>query len=256
MFPTDSWSRPPKKLSLAANEIHVWRAGLSLKASYLHGLKQILSADEQARAERFYFRKDREHFIAARGLLRVILGRYLNMEPSRLRFRYNPYGKPDFAGESGKNGLRFNLAHSQELVLFAITRGREIGIDLEYIRGDLADSQVAERYFSPREVEALRALPKDLQPLGFFNCWTRKEAYVKARGEGLTVPLDKFEVSLAPGEPPALLHVENQPQECSRWSLEKLIPDPGYAAALVVEGHHWNLSCWQWPDEFDWAISL
>ena len=245
---TSSWCLPPKNLALAG-EVHVWRAGLNLNASYVHSLTQILSADEQERVNRFYFPKDRDRFIAARGLLRLILARYLNTEPSHLRFSYNPYGKPDFIDESGRNGLRFNLSHSQGIALFAITRGREIGIDLEYIRSDLADSQVAERFFSHREVQALRALPKHSQPVAFFNCWTRKEAYIKARGKGMTLPLDQFDVSLVPGEPAALLYVNDDPEESSHWSLRDLVPGPGYAAALAVEGHDWGLKCWQWPGE-------
>ncbi len=209
-------------------------------------LQQTLSPDEHTRADRFYFQKDRERFTIARGLLRIILGRYLNMEPCCLQFRYNPYGKPALANESGGNGLRFNLSHSDGLALYAITRGREIGVDIERIRPDLAEGQMAERFFSSREVKALRALPPSSQPVGFFNCWTRKEAYIKASGKGLTLPLDQFDVSLVPGEPAALLCVSGDPEESSRWCLQDSSPGPGYVAALAVEGHNWRLKCWQW----------
>jgi 4'-phosphopantetheinyl transferase len=123
-----------------------------------------------------------------------------------------------------------------------------VGIDLEYIRSDLAVEQIAERFFSRREIATLRALPIDLRTYAFFLCWTRKEAYIKARGEGLSLPLDQFDVSLIPGEPAALLNTQRDLYEVSRWSLQELTPAPGYAAALAVEGHGWHLACWQWPD--------
>jgi 4'-phosphopantetheinyl transferase len=245
IIPVTSWSVPPEALFLGNEEVHVWRAKLDLQSSCIQSLIQILSADERTRADRFYFQKDRERFIVARGLLRVILGRYINMEPSRLQFRYNPYGKPALANESGGNGLCFNLSHSDGLALYAITRGREIGVDIERIRPDLAEGQIAERFFSPREVKALRSLPPSLQPVGFFNCWTRKEAYIKARGKGLTLPLDQFDVSLVPGEQAVLLCVSGDPKESSRWSLLDLLPEAGYVAAIAVEGCHWRPKCWQ-----------
>lgn len=243
-----SWCPPPKTLVLGSNEVHVWRAILDLKVARMQSLEQTLSADERTRAGRFYFQKDREHFTVARGVLRAILGRYLEMEPGQLRFCYSPYGKPALAGESGRDALRFNVSHSHGLALYAISRGWEIGIDLERLRPHLADEQIAERFFSPREVTTLRGLPIDMQQEAFFACWTRKEAYIKARGEGLTIRLDKFEVSLAPGEPAALLHSDGALQEASLWSLQALVPGPGYVAALAVKGHGWRLACWQWPE--------
>jgi 4'-phosphopantetheinyl transferase len=123
-----------------------------------------------------------------------------------------------------------------------------VGIDLERIRFDLAVAEIAERFFSRREVAMLRTLPTELQRQAFFRCWTRKEAYIKARGEGLSLLLDQFDVSLAPGEPAAILGTQRDPSEASRWSLQKLTPAPGYVAALAVEGHGWRLTCWQWPD--------
>ena len=171
-----------------------------LQVSRLPNLKQVLSADEHARAERFYFQKDRERFMVARGLLRTVLGRYLNQEPSQLRFCYSPYGKPALATGSGRNTLRFNVSHSHGLALYAITCGRELGVDVELIRPELPDEEIAERFFSFQEVSGLRALPPNMRLEAFFNCWTLKEAYIKARGEGLSLPLDQFDVALVPGE--------------------------------------------------------
>ncbi|MFQ5794197.1 MAG: 4'-phosphopantetheinyl transferase family protein [Candidatus Bipolaricaulia bacterium] len=241
------WGPPPANLALSNDDIHVWRASLDLTASRVQSLQHTLTPDELDRAERFYFQKDREHFIVARGLLRAILGRYLNVEPSQPRFCYSPYGKPTLVTTSGKNTLSFNVSHSYGLALYAVTHGRKIGIDLERIRADFACEQIAERFFSPQENVVLRALPASMKHEAFFTCWTRKEAYVKAKSEGLSLPLDQFDVSLAPGEPAALLSTNWDPQEASRWSLQALTPGPGYVAALAVEGYHWQLKCWQWP---------
>ncbi|MBA3256820.1 MAG: 4'-phosphopantetheinyl transferase superfamily protein [Pyrinomonadaceae bacterium] len=245
------WSSPPKNLILRSDEVHVWRATLDLQYSRVQSLQQTLAADERRRAERFYFQTDREHFIVGRGLLRAIIGRYLEIEPSRLRFCYSPHGKPSLAGEFNADALCFNLSHADGLALYAVTRGRQLGIDIERVRADLADEQVAEQFFSPREVAVLRALSGDMQQLAFFNCWTRKEAYIKARGEGLSLPLDQFDVSLAPGGPAALLSTAGNPQEAFRWSLRELTPGSGYVAALAAEGDNWELRCWQWRDRSD-----
>ena len=149
--------------------------------------------------------------------------------------------------ESDADAIRFNLSHSHGKALYAVSRGREIGVDLEFIRGDLEAEQIAERFFSHSEIETLRALPLSLRKHAFFLCWTRKEAYIKARGEGLSLPLDQFDVSLIPGEPAALLSTQSDSDEALRWSLRNLTPASGYAAALATEGRDWTLSCWQWP---------
>jgi 4'-phosphopantetheinyl transferase len=250
--PLPSWSLPPESLKLAHDEVYVWRASLDQAASQVQNLWQTLTAEARARAERFYFPRNREHFIAARRVLRAILGRYLNRHPSALRFCHTPYGKPVLTAESGGETLRFNVSHSHGLALYAIARSRELGINVEHIRPDLADEQIAEPFFSAREVVVLRALPSHMRTAAFFHCWTRKEAYIKGRGEGLSLPLEQFDVSLIPGEPAALLSTQGDPCEAWRWSLQELIPGPGYMAALAVEGHHWRLACWQWPlgDEF------
>ncbi len=244
--PSHSWDFPPKTLMLPNNAVHVWRASLNASPSYLHTLESKLTADERARAERFYFQKHREHFIAGRGLLRNILSRYLDREPDQLRFCYNSYGKPALIEETDTERLCFNLSHSHGIALYAITRGREIGIDIEYFRPDVEAEKLAERFFSPREVTVLRALPEHLRKEGFFNCWTRKEAYIKAEGKGLSIPLNAFDVSLIPGEPAALLRTQKHPQEAACWSLQALNPVPSYAAALAVKGHDWELKCWRW----------
>ena len=246
---SSSWNSPPKTLVLPNNAVHVWRASLYVSASELRAFEDTLAVDERARAERFYFQKHREHFITGRGLLRNILSRYLDKEPNQLRFCYNAYGKPSLTEETSAEGLCFNLSHSHDMALYALTRGREIGVDIEYFRPNVETEKLAERFFSPREAAVLRALPEHLRKEGFFNCWTRKEAYIKAEGQGMSIPLSTFDVSLTPGEPAALLRTENHLQEASRWSLQALHPEPSYAAALAVKGHDWELKCWQWAPE-------
>ena len=226
----------------------MWQAGLDLAPGRVEDLRCALTADERERAQRFHFDRDRDRFIVAHGVLRDILGRYLGLGPGELRFRYSPYGKPALARKLDGEGIRFNLAHSDGLALYAVARGREVGIDVEYVREDLAHERIAEAFFSPQEVGVLRSIPRDRRKEAFFNCWTRKEAYVKARGEGLSLPLDQFEVSLAPGDPAALVSTCGDPQEASLWSLQEISPGPGYVAALAVEGRSWQLRCWQWSD--------
>ncbi len=247
-LPVPPWRAPPETLELGCDEVHVWRATLDQTPSQIQSFRHNLAADEQARAERFHFERDREHFVVARGVIRAILGRYLKQAPECLSFCYSSHGKPALAGDSGGDAIHFNVSHSHGIALYAVTRGREVGIDLERIRSNLAVAEIAERFFSRREVAMLRTLPTEEQREAFFRFWTRKEACLKARGEGLSLPLDQIDVSLAPGEPDAVPGTQRDPSEASRWSLQELAPGPGYVAALAVEGHGWHLACWQWPD--------
>lgn len=240
------WRMPPAVLSLPDDHIHIWRMGLDPDELVVQRLKQTLSADELERAARFHFERDRRHFIVARGVLRNILARYLRTEPPRLRFSYTKYGKPSLIAEVGFPDLNFNVSHSHTMALFAITRGRELGVDIEYIRADFECAQIAERFFSTQENAVLCALPAEMQFEAFFNCWTRKEAYIKAIGEGLSHPLDQFDVSLVPGEPAQLLQTRDDPDEVRRWSMCALFPGEQYAAALVAAGSDWQTMCWQW----------
>jgi 4'-phosphopantetheinyl transferase len=246
-FAASPWHRPEEALILGNDEVHVWRAALDHRPSQIDSLLDTLAEDEQQRAGRFYFPIDRERFIVARGVLREILGFYLNRAARSVSFCYGPFAKPALAWESAGNTIHFNMSHSHGVALYAFTRGREIGIDLEYIREDLEVEQLAGRFFSQREIATLRALPVALRKYAFFLCWTRKEAYIKARGEGLSLPLDEFDVSLIPGEPAALLGTQTDPNEALRWSLQELSPGPGFVSALAVEGHGWSLYCWQCP---------
>jgi 4'-phosphopantetheinyl transferase len=240
------WAAPLDELQLGDDEVHVWRVMLNQPDSVIEMLRQLLTPDERERAGRFYCDKDRHHFTVARGVLRTILGLYLNTEPGQIRFCYSEYGKPSLADAQAGDRLRFNLSHSRGLALMAFTLNRELGIDLELVRSDLAGDEIAERFFSPAEVVSLQALSSDQRLEGFFNCWTRKEAYIKAIGEGLSMPLNQFDVSLIPGEPARLLETRKHPIEARRWSLRELKPGSNYIGAVAVEGHDWHLRCWEW----------
>jgi 4'-phosphopantetheinyl transferase len=227
---------------LGQSEVHVWRLLLDLPAIYTDTVRSTLSSDEQARAERFHFQKDRNHYIVARGLLRNILSSYLGIGAGDVQFSYSRFGKPALVERYGRQSVQFNLSHSNGLAIVGVTRGRAIGIDLEHIRSNIAYEQMARLFFSPREVETLFNLPPEEQCNAFFTCWTRKEAYIKARGDGLSLDLHKFDVSLSPGESAALLNVADDPTEVARWSLVDVSPEPGYAASLAVEGHECRIT--------------
>jgi 4'-phosphopantetheinyl transferase len=241
------WETPLELVGLDPDEVHVWRGSLDVAPERIQSLSRTLSADERERAERFHFLRDRSRFVAGRGLLRILLGRYLQMPPDQLRFGYNSYGKPFLTNED--TFVLFNLSHSGALALYAVTCGREIGIDVECVGEDVDIAGLGARFFSSSEIAALDSLPADQKQRAFFACWTRKEAYIKARGEGLSAALDSFSVSLKPAEPPALLNVQNDSEESSRWSFLAIDPDPGYVAAVAVEGRSPLLRCWEFPSE-------
>ena len=244
--PNHLWSPAPKNLKFADNEVHVWRAQLELPSSQVQRLRGILTDDELDRANRFTFEIDQQRFIAARGILRSILSRYITIYSGLLRFYYNQYGKPFLAPEFSSYPLKFNLSHSGSLALYAITRNMEIGVDVERVRSDFEYEEIAKRFFSVNEVAILRTIPTEKKLEAFYNCWTRKEAYIKAHGKGLSLPLDSFDVSFAPWEPPMLLITKDEPKERSLWTLLDLKPGPGYMGALAVKGIGCKFRYWEW----------
>lgn len=237
----DSWDTSPERLALEEDEVHVWRASLECGESVLHQFEATLAADEKARAQRFVFQPDRNSYIAARGVLRELLGRYLERAPGEIEFEYGPQGKPALRAQPAQRPVQFNVSHSHGMALLAFAIGRQVGVDVELIRPDFAGEKIAERFFSPQEVMELRGLPLAAQDEGFFLCWTRKEAYIKARGEGLQIPLKSFHVSLTPGEPARLKAADS-----FRWSLRSLGLDRPYVGAVVGEGKDWRLRGWGW----------
>jgi 4'-phosphopantetheinyl transferase len=227
---SSTWSEPPKSLSLESGEVHVWRVSLEQTDEVHARFRRTLEPDELDRAGRFYFEKHRRHFVIGRGFLRDVIGRYLQQQPEALRFAYGAYGKPSLAGEQT---LRFNMSHSHEVALLAVARGAELGVDVEHVRADFATENIARRYFSMVEVDAFNRLSRDEQVAAFFRCWTRKEAYIKAIGKGLSQPLDQFDVTLAPGVQAALLRA--QEDDAARWEMSDIDVGEGYAGALTVQ---------------------
>jgi 4'-phosphopantetheinyl transferase len=240
------WHAPPPQVNLSSDAAHVWLASFDQLAAQRDEFTQSLSNDELERAARFRLQQERDRFIATRGWLRLVLSKYLHREPARLAFGYNAYGKPALAARAQ---IAFNLSHSHEFVLLAIAPDRTVGIDLEYLRPICTEelAALAANFFSPAEQAAWQSLAPGEQRAAFFNCWTRKEAYVKARGEGLALALDSFDVAFRPGEQAALLAQRGDPQAAARWSLINLPAPPGYAAALAVEGLGWELRCFRYP---------
>jgi len=235
------WSIPPNPPILTANQIHLWRAELREFRSQVERFLPLLSAEETARAQRFVFSQDRENFIVGRGILRELLGRYLGMPPAKLPLETRAKGKPTLGRALETHDVRFNLSHSAGLSVFAFCLGREVGVDIERIRPDVATDEIAERYFSSREWKELRALPSQHRTEAFFLCWTRKEAYVKAHGDGLHIPLDKFDVTVTPGTA-AMLHSA----DAARWSLFSFSPKEGYVGALIAELGDFEVQFWDW----------
>jgi len=227
-------SAPPESLCLSSGEVHVWRADLEQPLALQRACLGLLDQDERARAGRFHFEKHRRRFVLGRGFLRVLLGRYLGLAPDQVRFVYGPYGKPALADEHNTGRLCFNTSHSHELAVYAFVQENEIGVDVEYIKTDFASEDIARHFFSADEVEALMAIAEKERAAAFFRCWTRKEAYIKAIGSGLSHPLAEFDVSFAANEPAALLRDRRDTNATSRWSMFNL-EFKGYAGALAVE---------------------
>ncbi|MEM7051160.1 MAG: 4'-phosphopantetheinyl transferase superfamily protein [Acidobacteriota bacterium] len=235
------FSPAPAMTPPAADEIHLWRVPLDPPAEKVAACRDLLSQDERQRADRFHFDRHRRRFTVGRGVLRRLLGQYLDRAPRDIRFSYGPKDKPA-AEDSGT--LSFNLSNSHELALIAVLQGPEVGVDLERLRPMPDAEDLAERFFSRSERVALRAVAAgSSKDRAFFRCWTRKEAYVKATGDGLSLPLDRFDVSL---DEPRFLALDGDPEIARGWSLFHLEPGEGYLGALAVPGRRWRLRGWQW----------
>lgn len=224
------WTEPPRSPSLEGGTVHVWRIRLDQENHGLERFRETLEPHELERAGRFHFEKHRRHFIVARGFLRTVIAGYLQAKPEALRFSYGEFGKPALESE---HSLRFNLSHSNEVALLAVALDVELGVDVEHIRADFASEDIARRFFSRPEVDAFNALRQEERVAAFFRCWTRKEAYIKAIGKGLSQALDEFDVTLAPGIAPALLRAKDD--DATRWWLRDVEVGEGYAGALAVE---------------------
>ncbi|MCA1682485.1 MAG: 4'-phosphopantetheinyl transferase superfamily protein [Actinobacteria bacterium] len=234
------WTLDPSRVRVAlpADEVHVWRASLDRSAEDVAELRALLSVDELARADRFRFERHRARFTVGRGLLRLLLGRHLGLDPAAVRFGYGAYDKPHVE----RAGVWFNLSHSGAVALMCLACVGEVGIDVELDDADFSRELVAERFFSATEVAVLRSLPEALQPRAFLTCWTRKEAFIKARGDGLSLPLHSFDVTLAPDAPATLVRTAWSREEPRQWRLQDLSdPEAGYIAAVALRSTGWRV---------------
>lgn len=238
------FARPP--VTLSGEEVHVWCASLERSADEIARLTLLLTEEEKNRVARFRSIVARNEFLVTRGLLRLLLGHYLNCKPNRLIFCVGPQGKPFLVGEPR---LRFNVAHSHGLALFAISLHCEVGVDVERVRPFANDLGIAERYFSQREVEVLRGLEPQQRCDMFFHTWARKEAILKASGDGLAIGLEGVEVSVAPQEEARVLRVNGRETDARGWTLQALTPAAGYVGAVALPGTGVHLACWHWPDD-------
>ena len=229
------WQLVDRTETLSPDAVHVWRYSLLADEGRVLRLRELLSAEELARADRFKFDKHRRRFIVARATLRILLGDYFSAAPDSIEFLTTKYGKPYVRQLLDGQVLSFNVSHSHELALFAFTLEKRIGVDLEYRRQILDMESIAGHFFAKAEVTELMSLDESVRPRAFLNCWTRKEAYIKAIGEGLSHPLHTFEVTLKPGEPARLVSDAGVPDAIERWCFTALHPHPDYLAALAVE---------------------
>jgi 4'-phosphopantetheinyl transferase len=238
-----TWLSYAQPNHLGEDEVHLWVVTLAVipeKSSYF---QSILSLDEQERAGRFQKIRDAQRYVAARGSLRSLLGGYLAIEPGRLQFVCDAFGKPRLAGELRVTSVSFSVSHCDDLALFGFVRGHKIGVDLERIRTEIEVEDLAKRYFSPNEFQRLCSLSADQRREAFYCGWTRKEAYLKGRGEGLSYGLDGVEVSLTPDEPVIILGASDDPDVSRRWTVQHLSPAPGYVGAVAVEARNIAFRC-------------
>jgi len=245
------WSQAVPGKFINSDEIHVWRVFLDVTTDEFEKLRESLSVDELARAGRFHFERDRKRFTIARGILRRILGAYLNKHPAKICFEYSVHGKPMLAHNPGDDDIYFNLSHSGAFALYAISLRKKIGIDIESIRDDVSVGQVAQQFFSQNEIRSLEKIDINKRSELFFQYWTRKEAFLKATGEGISFPMDQCDVSLISGGVWSPVIVQDNNRKISSLNVQDLFPGNGYAAAIAVEGGDCNISCWHFSNRCD-----
>jgi 4'-phosphopantetheinyl transferase len=244
-----NWPTAPETFDLGPEDVHVWCASLRQSPRHVDHFLRTLSDDERDRAGRTRHAPARHEFIVVRGLLRTILADYLGVDTRRLAFCCGPTGKPGLVEPMSALPLYFNVSHSHELTLIAVTRRGEVGVDVERVRPFANDLDLAERFFSPHEATTLRSLPPELRIEAFFHAWTRKEAFLKASAHGLTYGLDRVEVTLLRDEPARFVRIDGEENAARRWSLHHLTPAAGYVGALAMPEHDYRLVCWHWCEE-------
>lgn len=218
------------KFEISQNQVHLWHCRFDANKQCMETFKRILSEDEKQKAGRFKFNIHRERSIISRGVLRTLLGRYLEKKPSELEFGYTAHAKPYLKNEGS---LRFNVSHSGNRAVFGFVHGGEIGVDIEKVKSDFEVMDIAQNFFSSDEIRTLQALPEEQKVEGFYRCWTRKEAFIKAKGMGLSFPLTSFSVSLD-ADKAELLRTEWAAAEKKEWKLFTFIPAKNYLVALSV----------------------
>ena len=233
---------PSGELRVTEGEVHIWAVQLDRDASVIREMATLLDDEERDRASRFRRRVDRDRFIVAHAVVRRVLARYLRKPAHSLRFHRDRFGKPSLAH---RTNVTFNLAHADSVALIAVTTGRPVGVDVERVT-PLDDAfGVAEICFAPAERRVLHAVPAGQVNDTFFNCWTRKEAFIKAVGTGLSAPLKAFEVSLEPGTPARLCRVSGSARVAASWTMQALHPAPGYVGAVAVRRVDVRVTAWQ-----------
>jgi 4'-phosphopantetheinyl transferase len=242
---TAEWLVAPPGLPAIHERIDVWRVALDRPADEVAALGRGLAPAERERAARMARPLLRQRFVVAHGALRRLLADDLGRDPRDLRLVEGTHGKPALAPGEGR-GLSFNLSHSDDQALIAVTRDRAVGVDLERIRPDLDPLPLAERFFAAEEVATLRRLAGGSRLLGFYLGWTRKEAYLKARGLGLSRAPAQICVSLQPGGPARLLDDAADSEAAMGWFLADLAPGDGYVGALAIEGADYQVATWEW----------
>ncbi len=226
------WQAGRQNITLVENEVHVWKADLKVDATKAQAFWATLSKEEKERADRFKFAEHRNYFIASRGILRALLSRYLSFSASSFAFDYGSQGKPDLVQFPD---FQFNVSHSKGHALFAFAKKEAVGVDLEFIDPAIEFEVIAPRFFSKNEATTLLDLPIERQPAVFFNCWTRKEAFIKAKGGGLSIPLDQFEVTLLENDPAKLLAIDWAPEEVEQWSMFSFFSERDMVGALAIK---------------------
>ena len=243
---TAGWTESAAAKVPEPGEIHLWRISLASQLDEDVRLKKLLFPEELDQAGRYRFVRDQRRFIIRRAVLRQLLAACLAISPLAVRMKFGVHGKPVVSGQADGGDLRFNCSHSGDWALIALARGRELGVDLEQHRPMTDAADVAKNFFTFAEISELNSLPSALKTAGFFNCWTRKEAFVKALGLGLAYPLNRFAVSLSPEKPAALLAVADDPAALEKWGMISLEVAPDYSAALVFEGKSAVLKYFTW----------
>ncbi len=232
----------PATTKLGPDEVHVWRISVRQPPPVLERWRVLLTAEERARLERFRFPDDATRELVSRGALRAALGAYLGVGPATVTFATEEKGKPVLATVPAAGRIEFNTSHAGEWVLLAFAHGRPVGVDVERWR-EVDSADLVRGYFSPGEIAEWESLPEATRIEGFFNGWTRKEAYLKALGVGLAKPLDSFQVRLAPGAPAGLVADRDDPEAGTRWKVWPVPVGPGYAGAVVaprgIDGARW-----------------